>query len=282
MRKQIQEKARELLESGAVECVIGYEAGSDGVLARPAFIYHPDEVERLTFDDTCTHNLASYLVNRKGRATAVVAKPCDARSINVLLQEKQVERDKVYVIGVVCQGIVQGAWGRPKGELQDRCQACRAHTPPIYDFLVGEPATPEPPAPSDFAPVADMEALPPGERRAFWQRQFSRCIRCYACRCICFGCYCQECFVERLDPEWVGIRIAPAQNQMYHIIRAFHLAGRCIACDECQRACPVNIPLSLLNRKLEREVLEHLRYRPGLSPEGPPALGTFLPEEDLG
>ncbi|MBI4298097.1 MAG: 4Fe-4S dicluster domain-containing protein [Chloroflexi bacterium] len=279
LTQQIRDKARELLESKAAECVIGYETGSDGAIARPAFIYSPDGVERLVFDDTCTHNLASYLVNRKGKATAVVLKACDARSLNVLLQEKQVARDKVYAIGVACDGIRQAVWGRPKGELQDRCKACQGHTPPIYDVLIGQPTSPDPPAPSDFSRVAEMEAKTPEERLAFWQRQFARCIRCYACRQICFGCYCQECFVERLDPEWTGIRVAPAQNQMYHIIRAFHLAGRCIACDECQRACPVDIPLSLLNRKLEEETLEMFGHRSGLSAEAQAPMATFRPEE---
>jgi ferredoxin len=43
-------------------------------------------------------------------------------------------------------------------------------------------------------------------------------------------------------------------NAMYHIIRAFHVAGRCVECGECERACPVGIPLMALNRKLIKDV----------------------------
>ena len=67
--QQIRDKARKLLESGTVECVIGYETGTDGVSARPAFIYDPSEVDRLVFDNTCSHNLAKYLLNKKGKST---------------------------------------------------------------------------------------------------------------------------------------------------------------------------------------------------------------------
>ena len=39
------------------------------------------------------------------------------------------------------------------------------------------------------------------------------------------------------------------EENMFHIIRAFHVAGRCTDCGECSRVCPQNIPLHLLNRK---------------------------------
>ncbi|URW87892.1 4Fe-4S dicluster domain-containing protein [Blautia wexlerae] len=31
---------------------------------------------------------------------------------------------------------------------------------------------------------------------------------------------------------------------MFHIIRAFHVAGRCTDCGECDRVCPQGIPAS--------------------------------------
>jgi ferredoxin len=43
---------------------------------------------------------------------------------------------------------------------------------------------------------------------------------------------------------------------MFHIIRAFHVAGRCTDCGECSRACPQNIPLHLLNRKFIKDINE--------------------------
>ncbi len=278
--QQIRDKARELLEKGTVECVIGYETGSDGVSARPAFIYDPAAVDRLVFDNTCSHNLVKYLLDKKGRPTAVVVKGCDSRALNLLLSEKQMQRDQVFVIGVVCPSVVEWGWNKRSEQIQKRCDWCRQHTPVVYDFLVGEPVTEEPPA--EFADVAQMEAKTAEERAALWQEQAARCLRCYACRQACPGCYCIDCFVEELDPEWVGIRIAPDENLMWNTIRAFHLAGRCISCNECERVCPVNIPLSLLNRKLEREVLTLFDYRPGMSSDALAPLITFKKDEKLG
>lgn len=41
---------------------------------------------------------------------------------------------------------------------------------------------------------------------------------------------------------------------MFHIIRAFHVAGRCTDCGECSRVCPQGIPLHLLNRKFIKDI----------------------------
>lgn len=281
MIEPICNKAKELLENKTVDCVIGYERATDGLTARPAFIYESSEVDRLIFDQTCSHNLAKYLLNRKDKSTAIVVKPCDSRAINLLLNEKQILREKVFIIGIVCRGMLETRWNQSSDILQSRCQICRQHTPVIYDLLVGEAPPEEPPAPS-YSDITTMETKAAAERKAFWTEQFSHCIRCYACRQVCPGCYCTECFVEELDPLWVGIRIALPENTMWNTIRAFHLAGRCIACSECQRVCPVNIPLMLLNRKLEKDGLELFKFEAGLEADTVPPFATFKKDEHLG
>lgn len=280
--QQIRDKAKELLTSQAVDCVIGYGRATDGVTSRPLFVYELEQVEELIFDKTCTHNLTKYLLNRKGKKTGIVVKPCDSRAINVLLNEEEIKREDVHIIGVVCGGVVETRWNQVGEEKQARCQYCHQHTPVVYDFLVGEPPEESPPAPEDYAAVAEIEAKSLSEREAFWTEHFDRCCRCYACRQVCPGCYCTECFVDRLDPLWVGIRIAPEENRIWHTIRAFHLAGRCAGCNECERVCPVNIPLSLLNRKLVKEVDELFGFQAGLNEEEMQPMGTFKKEEKLG
>lgn len=281
---RIRAEASALLASGKVECVIGYETGSDGVNARPYFAYSAEETVRLVFDATCTHNLAKYLVEpeRRGKRLGVVLKPCDARALNVLVLEKQFPRDRVFAIGVTCPGIVQRARDGGDGmTLQSRCQSCDQHTPVAYDVLVGE-AIAEGNAADPYERIVAFEQRSPAEREAFWAAEFDRCIRCYACRQACPQCYCSECFAESLDPDWVGIRIAPAENWMFQTIRAFHLAGRCVGCNECERVCPVHIPLGLLNGKLRQDVSGTFGFCAGASPDETPPLETFRKDEKLG
>jgi len=178
--------------------------------------------------------------------------------------------------------VVETKYNQASENLQGVCQLCQEHTPVIYDFLAGKQPALEPVMTEVFPDVMRIETQSLRERRAFWKEQFSRCIRCYACRQVCPGCYCGECFVDRLDPLWVGIKIAAGENEMWNTIRAFHLAGRCVGCNQCERVCPVNIPLSLLNRKLEKEVLELFNFQAGKDAKIAPPFSTFLKEEKLG
>ncbi len=282
--KQIQGKARKLLESGQVDCVIGYEMGSRGQV-RPAFVYAPQDVERLVWNDGCTHNLVTYLHDKKKPPkrgadppnVAIVVKPCDSRALNVLLAEGQITRERLHIIGLACEGIAQGAgFGGSNGPgQQERCLRCNERTPVIYDTLVGEPPAVE--ISDDFADVAALEAMTPAERMAFWLKQFDRCIRCYACRQVCPGCYCKVCMFERDDSMWIGIANEVDEKQFFHLGRAYHLASRCIECNECERVCPMDIPISLLNRKLIQDVRELFDYRAGFDDQLGPLL-TMLEE----
>jgi len=282
--EQIQAKAQELLSAGEVGCVIGYETGPRGVV-RPFFAYEPDEVGRLVWNERCDHNLTTYLSawkrsharEQEPSRVGIVVKACDARALNVLFQERQIERAWVYAIGVVCQGMRDG--DGDDAPLQARCQRCAERTPVVHDLLVGEPTVA--PARDDWTGIEALEAMTARERLVFWTRQFDRCLRCYACRQACPGCYCYECLAEQVDPQWVGIGIDFPEKYFFHVMRAYHLAGRCVDCDECERVCPVNIPLSLLNRRIAREIAELFDYTPGLSPDEASPLTTFLPNEEL-
>jgi formate dehydrogenase subunit beta len=261
---EIRDKARELWESEQVDCVIGYEASANHG-ARPVFIYDPAEVDRLIWNEHCIHNLVTYLHDKKKSQkrgedpprVAIVVKPCDSRAINVLLAEQQITRERIYVIGVACEEMQDA-----EGENQERCIRCADRVPVIYDVLIGNPPIVDPP-PEVYADLAEVEALPPNERLAFWLHQFDRCIRCYACRQVCPGCYCTTCMFERDDGLWIDAGIELGQKHMFHLGRALHLAGRCVECNECERVCPMELPLSLLNRMLAREVEDLFDHRAG-------------------
>ena len=46
-----------------------------------------------------------------------------------------------------------------------------------------------------------------------------------------------------------------------------HLAGRCSGCAECERVCPMDIPLNLLNRKMAQELFELYGFEATMQPQ---------------
>lgn len=298
----IRETARKLLEEKTVDLVIGFAAGSLPLRSTPCFVRKPEDAAKLTFDAGCENNLANYLRQRNEKV-AVVAKGCDTRAIVVLLQENQIKRENLYVIGVPCQGMVDRVKidalldgqdllsGQVQGEnvilqtaagekqvaladvLHDTCKTCQHGTPVIYDVLLGEPVQPR--QADNFEDVKAFEALSPAERKARLTEEFSKCIRCYACRNACPMCYCSECFVDCSTPAWIRKSVDPADNLMFQAVRVFHLAGRCADCGACDRACPMGLNLRTMTRKLVMDVKELFGYEAGVNLEAKPALSEF-------
>ena len=108
-----------------------------------------------------------------------------------------------------------------------------------------------------FAGVEAIEAMSPEEKFEFFRKELSKCIRCNACRNVCPACSCRKCVFDstKFDAAQKA-NVDPFEESMFHIIRAFHVAGRCTDCGECSRVCPQNIPLHLLNRKFIKEMNE--------------------------
>ncbi len=134
-----------------------------------------------------------------------------------------------------------------------KCQTCRYPNPVIYDELLGDQQAPRPQE-ARYAQVDAIEQMTADERYKFFEDTLSKCIRCYACRQACVACNCRLCIFDEMRPQWVGRETSISDNMMYHLVRASHMAGRCIECGECERVCPVNIPLMLINRKLIKDV----------------------------
>jgi ferredoxin len=260
-------RAKELLAAGKVAVVVGYRAATRPGKAQPAFVTSADECDSLVFDERCGQNLANYLIGlkHKGRI-AVIAKGCDSRSIVSLVKEHQLDRANLHVIGVGCTGV------KEDGELDEACRTCIQRDALEYDEFVGEHA--EPAAPVAAEPATDSDAR--------WQEsaeEAARCIRCYACRQVCPNCYCPVCFVDAGRPTWLGKTTELSDNAVFHIMRALHMAGRCVECGSCARACPMGIDLMKLNRKAAQIVRERFGHVAGMKPDEPPPLTAFDPTD---
>ena len=257
---KLRETAARLLTEGAVKVVIGY--GARG----PAFIRRAEDAAKLVWNASCTANLTTYLkrkeIKRLGKA-AVVVKGCDERGLVILEKESQVDRPNLHVIGMACAGM-----GEP------RCAVCEVHQPRFANEVIGNAV--EQAVDAKVASALDaLMQLSPAERMSWWAQEFDRCVKCYACRQSCPLCYCERCIVDKNRPVAIETSATAKGNFAWHITRAFHLAGRCVGCGECSRACPVGIPLSLLNMTLSRAAQKHFGYKAGMDPNVEPLIGTY-------
>ncbi len=66
---------------------------------------------------------------------------------------------------------------------------------------------------------------------------------------------------------------------MFQITMDIHVAGRCTDCGECQRACPVNIPLRSLTKEMYDIVADLFHFKAGMDKEALPLMTHYEQEE---
>ncbi len=262
---EIREIARKLMEEETVERVIGYGKADFTEEMTPVFITSPEEVEKLLFNEKSNMMLAKYLLNYKDSKTGIVAKPCDTRAIASYLSEDMLKRDNVVIIGINdCPGMTDNT----------ACNECEVRNPVLSDYTVGEEGeVPE------LKLDKTLEEMSTAERKEYFVDQFSRCMRCYACRQACYVCYCEECFVDSNQPRWVGQGTNPEDNFTYHLMRAMHMAGRCINCGACEVACPEDIDVRALTAHLSRYAEEIYNFKSGMDPQAKTLLSDYNPDD---
>ena len=284
VERKMKERAAELLRSGEAARVLGWKKGEFYFDPSPAFFETEEELSEFVYNGFCGANLSKYLIEagKKPGKTAVFLKPCDTYSFNQLVKEHRVARENVYVIGTECRGKLdidkirgEGVSGVTEAEetadgvevtslygkekfprekiLLEKCLCCKGKKFMASDETIVLHEMPE--TKNDrFAGVEKLEKMTADERFAFWKKELSKCIRCNACRNVCPACSCVKCV---FDNPASGISAkandTSFEEQMFHIIRAFHVAGRCTDCGESSRVCPQHIPLHLLNRKFIKD-----------------------------
>lgn len=289
MQNELITRIRALMEEGVGTRVLGWKKGEFFYDTEPA-IMAAEQLDQLVYDSFCGPNLSKYLIQEmpklgEGEKIIALIKPCDSYSFNQLCTEHRIDREKVYVIGVGCKGKIDVDKIRAKGitgitaidedddtltvhtlygdetvsrkeVLLDKCLSCKGKEHRVFDEQIGE--SEETSTGDDrFDVVKKLEAMSAEERFAFWRSELSKCIRCNACRNVCPACSCVKCVFD--NPN-TGVQNKAAaddfEENLFHIIRAFHVAGRCTDCGECSRVCPQGIPLHLLNRKFISDIDE--------------------------
>ncbi len=288
--QELVKRAKELLADGTVARVLGWKNGDFSYNPEPAFFENEAELENFVYDGFCGANLSKYMIEagKQEGKTLVFLKPCDTYSFNQLLKEHRVVRENAYIIGVGCRGkldverikklgikgitsvsgaemdgpdtlTVETLYGAKTCAYNDamleRCHVCKGKEHMVYDEVIGESKDTK--DAERFSEVEKIEAMSPEEKFAFFQKELSKCIRCNACRNVCPACSCRKCVFDstKFDSAQKA-NVDSFEEKMFHVIRAFHVAGRCTDCGECSRVCPQGIPLHLFNRKFIKDINE--------------------------
>ena len=302
---------KELLQDGTVNRVLGWKKGDLPYNPEPAFFNSAEELDEFIYDGFCGANLSKYMIAASALEgkTLVLLKPCDSYSFVQLMKEHRVDREKAYIIGVGCKGkldierikaegvkgieAISGAemdgdcstlkidtiYGAKevayKDAMLERCHVCKGKEHRIYDELMLESA--DTLDSERFEAVEAIENMTSEQKFAFFKNELSKCIRCNACRNVCPACSCRKCVFDstKFDSAQKA-NVDEFEEKMFHIIRAFHVAGRCTDCGECSRVCPQGIPLHLFNRKFIKDINEYYgEYQAGNDVEAETPLTDF-------
>ena len=247
-------KVKRWLEDGTVDIFLGYRLVDGHPLPHCFTKERLEELgdlivgqARYSLEKIATH-IAAVKPDIK---IGMLARDCNQRALNVLYIWNQLNPDNIETINVNCC----------PSNLKEHgdCSYLEPETAGAYKKQVG--------VDNNLRP-ADAEKHDQPQRLARWMYEFQKCIKCYGCRNICPVCFCTECSLEH--KELVDPGTLPPEIPIFHLVRAVHMAGRCIDCGLCEDACPVDIPLRLLYRKVNEIVVNVFDYETGSSADQSP------------
>lgn len=308
----IKQKIQSLLADGTVDRVAGWKNGEFFYDPTPAVFHSADALADFVFNGFCGANVSKYLIRETKKDGKILAllKPCDTYSFNQLVKEHRIDRDRVYILGTGCDGmldigkvkalgikgittveetdteiLVHTIYGdqtcKREDVLLEKCISCKGKKHVAFDELIENGDVPDKTSNDRFDLVAKLESMTPDERYEFWRGELSKCIRCNACRNVCPACSCVKCVFDNDQSGVAGkSNTDPFEENLFHIIRAYHVAGRCTDCGECSRVCPQHIPLHLLNRKFIKDINENYgEFQAGADTDSRAPLTNFNKED---
>jgi formate dehydrogenase subunit beta len=256
LRSHVADALREL------DGVVGLRKASDGTA--PYLFHLGDDLTTLVLSPRYSLPAVTSLLQKRFPEArfGLVVRGCDVRALVEMAKREQIELDRLFLVGVACTA-----------EEAEFCH-CAGPVPNLEPWpdavMVGTPPPLTPPNPF----VAEYDKLGLNERHRFWQRQFRKCIKCYGCRNACPVCFCESCALE--NPLWVERGVLDPPFPMFHLIRAVHMASRCVGCRQCELACPAQIPLTALYDLIRQDVAVLLDYVPGADVHDPPPLSLAI------
>jgi len=246
----IKSKITALLESGEIKGFLGL-AEQNGHVA-PHLFQKGDSLDDMSLGDVNTAGDARYPLNKylmnisksyPDDVFGVLVRGCDDRGLTTLYTWNQLNPNKVVPVGITCP--------------QELADACECSQPYPKEITAGEKAEP-----GASHSVAAVDALVLTDRFSYWMEEFVKCIKCYGCSNICPMCFCNDCSLKCDDLIKKGE--LPPEIPVFHHTRAMHMIGRCIDCGLCEEACPSNIPLRTLYKKMNTIMDEKFDFITGI------------------
>lgn len=237
IEKTVRESLIRDFQNGEIQGILGFEKddfSNEGIVT---FVDTIDDVDKLIWNEYCVNNLSKYLIDetKSGKKVGALLKKCDSLGLNQLINDNRVTMENIKVYEMSCEGMRDSY----TNELYKKCKTC------LGDSLTDR-----------YEDVFKIEKMSSDEKYDYWMNEFKKCIRCNACKSICPACSCETCAFEDKSEDILGKANNDSETGFYQIIRAYHVAGRCSDCGECERVCPAGIPLSTLNRKLIKDAQE--------------------------